>query len=382
MASIYDDILSYIGGLQAQEVDLRASMQSNPNEVNPGPGPGGTNLAWGNVPGLEQFYSYDQANNAENFNLQAALPEIERLGYRVMQGFGEGGSSATWAVGPDGQPIAQSVRTANMNDDRFKLAALAAMGVTGANVLAAGFTAAGAPVAASGGGSVAPAVGGAQTFPVAPQAADVTTQLGALGGTTAPATTAGGVNLGVGGGATAADFGMIPAASGGATYGPIGAAEAAGTAVSSAGGFNWGDLLSSKGLRSGVDILSGLYGMKLAKDAREQSDPFAQYRPGYGQQLAQLEANPNLITQRPGWLAGTELITRQMASRGYTGSGNEKAAMQRYAGDFYNQEANRLAGLAGANQTPGAGQFTSAQLASQSLGSIGYGIAPWLPNKP
>jgi hypothetical protein len=130
--------------------------------------------------------------------------------------------------------------------------------------------------------------------------------------------------------------------------------------------------------RSLVDIASGIYGMGLVGDAREASDPFAKYRAGYGEQLAALEANPSSITSRPGWRAGLEGLDRQMAARGYYGSGNMDATRSRYAGDFYTQEASRLAGLAGAGQSPGAGQFQSAQLAGQSLASIGYGLAPWL----
>ena len=80
----YEEILAYLESLKGTPVDLQAAMQGNPNEVNP-VARGGTDVAWGNVPGLEQFYSYDQANNQGNFNLSAALPEIQRLGYQVMQ---------------------------------------------------------------------------------------------------------------------------------------------------------------------------------------------------------------------------------------------------------------------------------------------------------
>lgn len=358
MASLYEQIAAMAP--YAAEFGPQAALGFNPNDPsmqNPNAGMLG-NIAWGSVPGMESFYSYDPNQNQEAFDLKAALPEFQARGYRWMSANDPSRELAgNWIVGPDGQPIADSARFTGTNDDRFKLAALAAGAVTGANIWAA------APGMA--------AAGGAQTFPVLPQAADVTTQLGALGSTAAPTA----ASTAVGPGLTAA---AAPATSL-ATTG-LGTATAAAPAAS--GAFNWGSLLSGQGLRSAVDILSGLYGMKLAGDAREQSDPFARYRPGYGQALAALEANPGSITQRPGWLAGTELIGRQMASRGYTGSGNEKAALSRYAGDFYNQEANRLATLAGAGQTPGAGQFGSAALASQSLGSIGYGIAPWLPNKP
>ena len=116
----------------------------------------------------------------------------------------------------------------------------------------------------------------------------------------------------------------------------------------------------------------------MAGGARDASDPFAQYRPEYGRKLAALEANPGSIVSRPGFQAGLEAIDRKSAATGYYGSGNMASALSRYSGDFYNQEAARLAGLAGAGQTPGAGQISSANLASQSLGSIGYGASPLL----
>lgn len=147
-----------------------------------------------------------------------------------------------------------------------------------------------------------------------------------------------------------------------------------------AGGIS--SLLSGLGSVSGIkdlaSIASGIYGMSLASDARKASDPFAPYRAAYGQKLAALEANPGLITTRPGFQAGLDTIQRKSAATGYYGSGNMASALSRYSGDFYTQEANRLAGLAGASQTPGAGQFPAADLASQSLGSIGYGLAPML----
>tara|TARA_R110000868_G_scaffold141892_1_gene358815 strand:+ start:243 stop:1379 length:1137 start_codon:yes stop_codon:yes gene_type:complete len=139
---------------------------------------------------------------------------------------------------------------------------------------------------------------------------------------------------------------------------------------------------SGSGARSAFDIVSGLYGLKLAGDARKASDPFGQYRGAYGAQLAGLEANPSTITGRPGWQAGMEAIQRNNAARGYAGSGNEMAIMSRYGGEFFNNEATRLAGLAGAGAAPGAGQFNAAQLTGQGLASIGYGLAPYLQGGP
>ena len=60
---------------------------------------------------------------------------------------------ASWVAGLDGKPIAQSAYLTGTNDDNFKLAALAAMGITGANIMGAGMGAGGAAqVGATGAG--------------------------------------------------------------------------------------------------------------------------------------------------------------------------------------------------------------------------------------
>lgn len=174
--------------------------------------------------------------------------------------------------------------------------------------------------------------------------------------------------LGMGAGLASGAAGIGSAASAGSWLSQLASGLSGGGSLNGLTGPSW--------LSQLLNVGSGIYGMKLAGDAREASDPFAKYRPAYGAALADLEANPNTITSRPGFQAGIETINRQMGAKGYLGSGNQVAALSRYTGDFYNQEAQRLAGLAGAGQTPGAGQLGAADLASKSLGSIGYGVAP------
>jgi len=130
------------------------------------------------------------------------------------------------------------------------------------------------------------------------------------------------------------------------------------------------------------NVLSGLYGLKLANDAAEKSDPFGPYRKGYADKLLALEANPGLLKSTPGFLAGQDAIERQMASKGYLGSGNMAGALMRYGGDSYHNEANRLATLAGANIAPGNTYFNQAQLSGQALSNIGYGLAPYMQGGP
>lgn len=139
------------------------------------------------------------------------------------------------------------------------------------------------------------------------------------------------------------------------------------------GNGDWGNLFN---------VLSGLYGLKLANDAADKSDPFGPYRKGYADKLLALEANPGLLKSTPGFLAGQDTIKRQMAAKGYLGSGNMSAALMRYSGDAYQQEAGRLAQLAGAGIAPGNTHFNAADLTSRSLAGIGYGLAPYVQGGP
>lgn len=147
-----------------------------------------------------------------------------------------------------------------------------------------------------------------------------------------------------------------------------------GSPASPSGGSGlFGTGLSGRNLLS---IGSGLYALQQAEALKKASDPFGQYRGQYGEQLAALERNPASITTRPGYQAGLQAVQRAGAAQGYNGSGNMAASLAKYGGDFYQQEAARLAYLAGGSQTPGAGQYAGAQLAGQGLASIGYGFAP------
>lgn len=127
------------------------------------------------------------------------------------------------------------------------------------------------------------------------------------------------------------------------------------------GGFG-ASALGGSGIGSALSIGSSLYGLseaeklkKLSAGLGAQADPFGPYRQQYAQQLSALSANPSLITKQPGYQAGIEAVQRTMAAGGYTGSGNEMAALAKYGGDFYNQTADRYASLAGAQFNPAAG---------------------------
>lgn len=419
MSNIYDELLAAGGydqgravnplnnpyfstGLPSQNPGIRPD--SNTATFSLGAGDGSGFFDFSAFPGAEQF-----AEGA--IDPQALQQWLTSNGYQLRQSDNpDSNTSARFLTDASGQLLGPPQVFEN-GDSAFRNAALAAALVTGANI----FTALpGAAAAASG---AAPGAGGATAFPVADAGQIITSALPSSGGvgtlgTIAPsaATTASSALAPIGQAAAfaptlptlptvAGGLGAVGAA-GGAVADPIasylttGASEMStvGNALTGAGGASGavgtatpasflqqaGSFLGNGGARSIFDIVSGIYGMSLANDAREASDPFAQYRGYFGQQLMDLERNPSLITSRPGYVAGLEAIGRNNAARGYAGSGNETAVLSRYAGDFYGQEMQRLAGLAGAGQTPGAGQFQAAQLTGQGLASIGYGLAPFL----
>jgi len=318
---------------------------------------------------------------------------LAQNGYKLRNEVNASGGRV-WAEDTQGNMVGQPQEYSN-EDDNFWTAAM----LTGAAVTAgvgSGYLggAAGAEGSIGTLGTIAPGAG-----PVAPLSTMGTASAvslpevaglgaGAAGAAGLPAGSVAGTGLqtiNVTAPAYGSSIGTLPAGVG-ESLGTVASlptnAQAGISAVESGGSsFGWDSILkslSNGGARSIFDIASGLYGMNLASNAREASDPFAQYRAGHGRQLQALQQNPSSITQTPGWRAGLEGVDKQAAARGYYGSGNLDAVRSRYAGDFYQQESNRLAGLAGAGQTPGAGQFNSAQLASQSLASIGYGLAPWI----
>jgi hypothetical protein len=117
-----------------------------------------------------------------------------------------------------------------------------------------------------------------------------------------------------------------------------------------------------KALSVGSDINTLMQAEQLKKQgkaAQAASDPFSPYRAQYAQQLAQLQANPGSITSLPGYEAGNQALMRSLSARGLQGSGNAMVELQKYGQDFYAQQVNQLAGLAGAGATPGAGSGTA-----------------------
>lgn len=189
--------------------------------------------------------------------------------------------------------------------------------------------------------------------------------------------------------ATGAYFGLP----GGSDLGQL--SRIAGSAFSGAGlapGESGGTPLGLPGFGGGGDPLStlmsfgsGLFGLRRAKKqddlAREmlnRSDPFGPQRAQYAQRLNELYADPSQVERLPGYKAGLDAVERKMASQGYLGSGNMMLALHDYGGRMFDNEAARLATLAGGGMLPDTGTFAkmtsdNTDLYGKSLASLGFG---------
>lgn len=137
----------------------------------------------------------------------------------------------------------------------------------------------------------------------------------------------------------------------------------------------------------GLSLASGNKASGQIQDLLNKSDPFAQYRPMYGQMLESQMTHPN-VAGLPGYQAGLEAVQRAGAGQGFTGSGNMEASLLKYGGDFWQQQEQNLATLAGANISPNSAPFLNAiggAQTSQNAGIVnllkgGAGILPYLSN--
>jgi hypothetical protein len=302
----------------------------------------------GNLPG-QNFYVPDAAENA--FDPRLFRQYMEERGYTAAEAPNGYNSMLRGVFDAQGNPVVPVEQFNYDGDQAFWNAGLAAMALTGANIgLATGGLGGGA---VTGGAASTPSLGGVAGGGLAGGGfMDPTSYAGLVQGFTSSG------GLPSVGSVGAAGF-SVPSLGG----------SLAPSAGAGAGGVNWLDA----GLGA-LDIAGGLYGMREARKASEAMDPFRDYRAGYAQKLAELEANPGSVMRLPGFQAGVRTIESNQGATGFYGSGNMLAALSEYGGNFYQQEADRLARLAGAYSTPGAGALGSAQLTGQSLASIGYGV--------
>lgn len=181
----------------------------------------------------------------------------------------------------------------------------------------------------------------------------------------------------------------ISGASGGGFWDAI--MQATTGAVNSGGSFGMEELMKMvMGKNPWGNIFNigrGIYGLhqsrdmqKLAEQAMKTENPFGPYRDEYAQKLRGLYADPSSITKMPGYEAGIQAVNRGMAKSGYLGSGNQMTALQKFGGDFFNAEADRLAMLAGAKFAPGGGSqllqgsIAAKQLEGNALNTLIYGV--------
>lgn len=207
----------------------------------------------------------------------------------------------------------------------------------------------------------------------------------------------GGGNEAFGGGAADPGASSLYDVMPGAYAAASGATGGIGAEMSAFGPASVGNFFGGLSFKDDLAIGSGLYGIysaeeqrRLARQASRMQDPFASQRDQYQKQLAALSANPGSVTSLPGYKfgmdQGTQAIMRNQASTGYTGSGNEAIALQKYgqdyAGRYLQAEQARLAGLAGGGIQPyGAGNSLiqgnayATDTMSKSLASLGFGLS-------
>lgn len=106
---------------------------------------------------------------------------------------------------------------------------------------------------------------------------------------------------------------------------------------------------------------------KLAREGIEAADPFREYRPEYAKKLDSLMSDPSSIQGTPEYKARLDAAARQLASQGYTGSGNAILEAANAGGQAYQQAFENLAMLSGANVAPGGG-YGQALASSQANG--------------
>lgn len=154
--------------------------------------------------------------------------------------------------------------------------------------------------------------------------------------------------------------------------------------------FNLGGAAAAVGIASGVSNLlgggdsGGGGGGGGTTAGGTVYDPFAQYRPEFGGQLAaMMRPGATFGTSDPSYNwrfgQGLEAVNRTEAARGMLGSGNRLAELMKYgqgmASTEYGNQFNRLASLAGTSQTMGS-SMGSLQAQQQQAGwsAVGQGL--------
>ncbi len=94
---------------------------------------------------------------------------------------------------------------------------------------------------------------------------------------------------------------------------------------------------------------------ELAREGIEAADPYRAYRGAAAERLNALMNDPSRITETGAYRARMQAVQRQLASQGFTGSGNALVEAAEAAGSVYQQEFENLGRLSGGLTTPGGG---------------------------
>lgn len=127
---------------------------------------------------------------------------------------------------------------------------------------------------------------------------------------------------------------------------------------------------------------TGAYALWRARQMAKMSRPTGAQNAARGN-LEALMRDPSSMVNMPGYKAGEQAITRNMAAQGYLGSGNMMAELANYGGGFYNDTLRTMSGLAAPTQDQLQYNRGSTQLTGQGLQSLLYGGVGLLnPKKP
>ena len=113
--------------------------------------------------------------------------------------------------------------------------------------------------------------------------------------------------------------------------------------------YSWYDQMAqyARSIPSGLKTANAMMQVYQGADNMYSSWQRRRQQQEYARKIQELQSNPNSVTNTPGYGAGLEAVQRSMAAQGYTGSGNVATALQKYGGDFYQQQLHNLMQLQG-----------------------------------
>lgn len=150
-----------------------------------------------------------------------------------------------------------------------------------------------------------------------------------------------------------------------------------GTSTSADGSGNSTDGTAGKGPAASTgssigELLRGGYGLYQANRLQQLGGP-SPVNNMANANLRGMLASGN-VSGMPGYQAGLDAVSRQMAATGFNGSGNMATALMNYGNTFYNQNLQQYANLSQlGTQNQGLYNIAAAQLGGQAMNTLGYG---------